>query len=172
MTRAQIISLIGAVGVLMLAPMPARSQTACDTVGTDVASIREISTAIDRAFAAGDATALAGLVTEDAIWMPPEEPTITGRAAVEKRYANLFSELRKRFTDVAHSLEVVEVRVCGDWAMSRGRYRLELTLPTVPRPIVITGKNMHTYRRQSDGGWLITSDIWNSDAPARRGPEQ
>jgi ketosteroid isomerase-like protein len=104
--------------------------------------------------------------------MPPDEPTITGRVAVESRYSSLFSELRSRFTDVAHSLEVVEVRVCGDWAMSRGRYRLALTLPTVPQPIVITGKNVHTYRRQSDGSWLIASDIWNSDAPARRGPGQ
>jgi ketosteroid isomerase-like protein len=104
--------------------------------------------------------------------MPPEEPTITGRAAIEKRYTNMFDELHNRFKDISHSLEVDEVRVCGDWAISRGRYRLEMTLLTVPRTIVITGKNMHTYRRQSGGSWLIASDIWNSDAPARRGPEQ
>jgi uncharacterized protein (TIGR02246 family) len=167
--RAQLITVLGIVLLILVAPTRATGQTACDTVGADVVAIKEVSEAIDRAFATGDATALSGLVTGDAIWMPPDEPTITGRAAV---YANLFSGLRSRFTDVAHSLEVVEVRVCGDWAMSRGRYRLELTLRTLPQPIVITGKNVHTYRRQSDGSWLIASDIWNSDAPARRGPGQ
>jgi uncharacterized protein (TIGR02246 family) len=152
--------------------MPATAQITCDTVGADVAAIKEVSAAIDRAFAAGDAAALAALVTEDAIWMPPEEPAISGRAAVETRYNSLFAELRDQFTDVAHSLEVVEVRVCGNWAMARGRYRLELTLPTVPQPIVITGKNVHTYLRQPNGSWLIASDIWNSDAPVRRRPGQ
>ena len=68
--------------------------------------------------------------------------------------------------------EVVAVRVCGNWAMSRGRYRLDLILPTVPQPIAITGKNVHTYLRQPDGSWLIASDIWNTDAPVRRGPPQ
>jgi uncharacterized protein (TIGR02246 family) len=172
MERVTLMTALGAIPVLALAPMPAIAQTACDTAGADVAAIKEVSAAIDHAFAAGDAAALAALVTDDAVWMPPEEPTVSGRAAVEARYADLFSGLRNRFTDVAHSLEVVEVRVCGNWAMSRGRYRLALTLPTVPQPIAITGKNVHTYLRQPDGSWLIASDIWNSDAPARRRPDQ
>ncbi len=166
------LSAIIAAVLLAFAPMPATAQTACDTVGADVAAIKEVSVAIDRAFTAGDAAALAALVTEDAIWMPPEEPAISGRAGVEARYNDLFAELHGQFTSVAHSLEVIEVRVCGDWAMARGRYRLELRLPTVPRPIVITGKNVHTYLRQPNGSWLIASDIWNSDAPVRRGPGQ
>jgi ketosteroid isomerase-like protein len=127
---------------------------------------------IDRAFATADPALLAGLVTEDAVWMAPEEPLIRGRAAVEERYRGLFGELHDRFSEVTHSMEVAEVCVCGEWAISRGSYRLTLTLPNVPQPIVITGKNVHTYRKQHDGSWLIASDIWNTDAAVRRGPPQ
>jgi uncharacterized protein (TIGR02246 family) len=162
----------GVIVALLAAPMDARAQTPCTTVGADVAAIRKVSEAIDHAFASADAGAIAAVVAEDAIWMPPEEPTIIGRAAIETRYTNLFRELDAQFTDVAHSLEVVEVRVCGDWAMSRGHYRLKLVLARVPQPIEVTGKNVHTYVRQPDGSWLIASDIWNGDAPPRRGPGQ
>jgi uncharacterized protein (TIGR02246 family) len=162
----------GVTGALLAAPMLALAQTPCTTARTDVAAIEKVSEAIDHAFASGDASALAALVAEDAIWMPPEEPTIVGRTAIQTRYTNLFRELHDQFTEIAHSLEVVEVRVCGDWAMSRGHYRLKLVLPRVPQPIEVTGKNVHTYVRQPDGSWLIASDIWNGDAPTRRGPGQ
>jgi uncharacterized protein (TIGR02246 family) len=162
---------LGFAAGLLLDPSPAAAQDRCDTIGGETAAVREVSAAIDRAFVAGDAAALAALVAEDAVWMPPDEPTLVGRAAVRTRYEELFRELHGRFRDVSHTLEVDEVRVCGDWAMSRGRYRLELSLPSVPRPIVITGKNVHSYRRAPRGTWLVSSDIWNADAPARRGLE-
>lgn len=172
MKRVTLMTALGTISVLALAPVPAIAQTACDTAGADVAAIKEVSAAIDRAFAAGDAAALAALVTEDAVWMPPDEPMIRGRTAVETRYSHLFQELHSRFEEVTHAMDVAEVWVCGDWATSRGTYRLVLTLEAVPRPIEITGKNVHTYRRQPNGDWLVASDIWNTDAPVRRGPPQ
>ncbi|NIM57311.1 MAG: SgcJ/EcaC family oxidoreductase [Pseudomonas stutzeri] len=162
----------GVSAVLLAGPIHVLAQSPCTTGGADVTAVKKISEVVDHAFASGDAAALAAVVAEDAVWMPPEEPTIIGRAAIETRYANLFRELHAEFTGVTHSLEVVEVRVCGNWAMSRGHIRLALVLPTVPQPIEITGKNVHTYVRQPDGGWLIASDIWNFDAPRRRGPGQ
>jgi len=172
MTRSRIISVSFIVAATVMACPPLLAVAHSDSASADVESIRQISVAIDSAYAAGDAAAMAALVTEDVIWMPPEEPTITGRPAVEKRYTEMFGELRSRFKNIAHSLEVQEVRVCGDWAMSRGHYRLEMTLLAVPRTIVVTGKNTHIYQRQPDGHWLIARNIWNFDAPLRRGAEQ
>jgi uncharacterized protein (TIGR02246 family) len=172
MVRRQTTNVPVVVAAVVLASAILGAQANGDSASTDVENIRQVSAAIDSAFVTGDAAAMAALVTEDAVWMPPEESTITGRAAIQKRYTKLFSELRSRFENVSHSLEVDEVRVCGDWAISRGRYRLELTLVNVPRTVVITGKNVHTYQRLSDGSWLITSDIWNTDAPVHRSPEQ
>lgn len=172
MSRRQTIGFAVVVAALVLASAILGAQANGDSASTDVEKIHQISVAIDGAFVAGDAAAMAALVTEDAVWMPPEEPAITGRAAIHKRYANIFSELRSRFENISHLLEVDDVRVCGDWAISRGHYRLEMTLRAVPRTVVVTGKNVHTYRRQADGRWLIASDIWNTDAPLRRGPDQ
>lgn len=171
MMRTLIIGMLVIVATIVLTAPEARVEASGNLESADVESIRQISVAIDSAYAAGDADAMAALVTDDVIWMPPEEPTIIGRSAVEERYTKMFGELRSRFKDISHSLEVEEVRVCGDWAISRGRWRLEMTLLAVPRTIVVTGKNTHTYRRQPNGRWLIERNIWNSDAPVRRGPE-
>ena len=172
MTRSQTIGITFIVAYLVLASTISEAQVNGASATTDVEKIRQISVAIDTAFAAGDAAAMAALVTADAVWMPPEEPAITGRATIQNRYTNMFSELRNRFENISHSLEVDDVQVCGDWAISRGRYRLEMTLRAVPHTVVVTGKNAHTYSRQADGRWLIASDIWNSDAPVRREPHQ
>jgi uncharacterized protein (TIGR02246 family) len=172
MTPIRIICISFIVTVIALTSPSLRAEAGSDSASTDVENIRQISVRIDSAYATGNGAAMAALVTDDVIWMPPEEPTITGRSAVEERYTKMFGELRNRFKDITHSLEVEEVRVCGDWAMSRGRWRLEMTLMAVPRTIVVTGKNTHIYRRQPDGHWLIARNIWNSDAPVRRGPEQ
>lgn len=158
--------------ILVMCVTASHAQEPCDTAGPTVAAIRQVAAEIDTAFATADAALLGGLVTEDAVWMAPDEPLIRGRAAVEERYRAVFGELHDRFSEVAHSMEIVEVCVCDEWAVSRGSYRLTLTLPNVAQPIVITGKNMHTYRRQHDGSWLIASDIWNADAPVRRGPPE
>jgi len=172
MKRVLITSIQIIVAVLLLCPIPLQSQTGGDTVNADIEIIRQISVAIDSAFSACDGTAMAALVTEDAIWMPPEEPSIKGRAAIEKRYTDMFGEFISQFKDITHSLVVEEVQVCGDWAISRGHYQLKMTLLSVSQTIVITGKNVHTYKRQEDGRWLIASDIWNYDAPIRRGQKQ
>ena len=115
MTRSRIIVVLLVAAVIMLVSTPMRAETTGDSTSAEVESIRQISVAIDSAYAATDAIAMAALVTDDVIWMPPEEPTITGRPAVEERYTKMFDELRSRFKDITHSLEVEEVRVCGDW---------------------------------------------------------
>jgi uncharacterized protein (TIGR02246 family) len=160
----------GTIAALFAVVGPAHAQEPCDTAGPTFSAINLILAEIDRAFATGDPAVLAELVTEDVVWMPPEEPILHGRQAVEERYRDLFAEMHGRFTEITHSMKAEEVCVFGGWAMSRGTYQLSFILPTVPEPIKVTGKNVHTYRQQSDGSWLISSDIWNTDAPVRRGP--
>ena len=149
---------------------PVHAQEPCDTAGPTFSSISHALAEIDRAFATGDPAIVAEIVTEDVVWMPPEKAMLHGRQAVEEYYRELFDELHGRFTEITHSMEAEEVCVCSGWAMARGTYQLTLVLPTVPEPIKVTGKNVHAYRQQPDGSWLISSDIWNTDAPVRRGP--
>jgi len=171
MKRTRMISIPFVIIATFVACTTPQEESERNSASEDIERIHQISVAIDSAYATGDGTAMAALVTEDVIWMPPEEPTIIGRAEVEKRYTNMFGELQSRFKDINHTLELDEVLVFGDWAISRGRWRLEMTLLAVSRSVVSTGKNTHMYRRQPDGRWLIARNIWNSDAPVLRGPE-
>jgi ketosteroid isomerase-like protein len=158
------------VAALLLFVGPVQAQEPCDTAGPAFSAISHILAEIDRAFGTGDPTIVAEVVTEDVVWMPPEKPALHGRPAVEEYYRDLFAELHGRFTEITHSMAAREVCVCGGWAMARGTFELTLILPAVPEPIKVTGKNVHAYRQQPDGSWLISSDIWNTDAPVRRGP--
>ena len=155
---------------LLLFLGPIQAQEPCDTTGPAMAEINHLLAEIDRAFATGDPTIVAEVVTEDVVWMPPEKQTLHGRPAVEEYYRDLFAELHGRFTEITHSMKAEEVCVCSGWAMARGTYELSFILSTVPEPIKVTGKNVHAYRQQPDGSWLIASDIWNTDAPVRKGP--
>jgi uncharacterized protein (TIGR02246 family) len=158
------------VAALFMVVGPVHSQEPCDTAGPTFSAISRVLAEIDRAFATGDPAVVAELVTEDVVWMPPEKAMLRGRPAVEEYYSELFAELHGQFTEITHSMEAEEVYVCDGWAMARGSYQLTLILPHVPEPIKVTGKNVHTYRQQPDGSWLISSDIWNTDAPLRRAP--
>jgi len=171
MKRTRMISIPFVIIATFVACTTPQEESESNSASEDVERIHQISVAIDSAYATGDGIVMAELVTEDVICMPPEEPTIIGREEVEKRYTNMFGELRSRFKDINHTLELDEVLVFDDWAILRGRWRLEMTLIEVSRSVVITGKNTHTYRRQPDGHWLIARNIWNNDAPVRRGAE-
>ena len=55
------------------------------------AAIKQVADAYVKATLAGDAKAIAALYTEDAVEMPPNLPSVKGRAAIEQYYMKLFS---------------------------------------------------------------------------------
>ena len=111
-------------------------------------------------FRAGDATALARLYTENAVLMPPGEPAVTGRKAIELKLQTTFD----RFTAVLN-VTFDEIEISGDWAFERGSYTLTLTPKVEDEPIREVGKYLLILRRNSDGSWKLARDIWNSDPP-------
>ena len=60
---------------------------------------------------------------------------------------------------------VTDVVGYGDLAYSRGNYSMTLTIPGVPMPIEEQGKFVQIYRKQADGSWKMTREIYNSDLP-------
>jgi uncharacterized protein (TIGR02246 family) len=134
-------------------------------VESDVEAIKMISQELDVAFQAGDVTAFVALITEDAIFMPPNEPTLHGKQAVESRYQAMFQKLFETFRQVEHTLTVEEVKICKGWAFARGSYNLTLVPKTGDWKVQNSGKNIHIYEKQPDGAWRISRDIWNSNNP-------
>lgn len=141
------------------------------TAGTDVAPAcdQEPGTGaeqtVDRvrqdfcaAYNGADAVAIANLVTEDAVWMPPGQPPVAGRQAVKARYAAQFKALAPKF-----ELHPGEIQASRTWAFLRGSYTRTDTPPGGGDPIAYKGKYLMIMRKQPDGGWKIARDIWNSD---------
>jgi uncharacterized protein (TIGR02246 family) len=137
-------------------------RTSTSDSAEDVTAIRTHSEAFDRAISAGDEQSSAALLTDDVIWMVPNQPALRGREAVQNRFHGLFtgSSLELRST-------VDEVRIAGDWGFVRGTYHLLLTPRDGGAPTDETGKLINILGREQNGTWRLARHIWNADHPDR-----
>ena len=124
----------------------------------DATAIRGALEAYFTAANAGDAARWASLYTEDAVIMPPNSPTVEGRAAIESWLAMLPVKIMD-----AEGM-ALEVEGAGDVAYLRGTYSMNLQIPGLPDSIEQRGKLLQIYARQPAGSWLLARDIWNVDA--------
>lgn len=102
--------------------------------------------------------AVAATYTDDALLMPPNEPAVVGRAAIGKWFT-AFPPI------VSMELEEQEIVGCCDVAYVRGTYRFAIAPPGAGT-MHDTGKYMEIHRRQADGTWLKSRDMFSSDQPA------
>ena len=134
------------------------------SASSGAAAIRQVTDAYVKATLAGDAKAIAALYTEDAVEMPPNEPPVKGRAAIEQYYTKSFSGDRKvgQLT-ITH----LESRATGDAGYDVGTYQQSMNPPGQTVATSDTGKYVAILRR-SQGAWKVAYAIYNSDqAPPR-----
>lgn len=125
----------------------------------DVAAIRAMGPALDEAALAGDWSTLGAMFAEDALVMSPNVPMDHGRSALLK-----FIEAAE-LAVTKHIIEFPEVDGCGDVAYARGTYDEIFTKAGTEGQVEDVGKILAILRRQSDGSWLFTRWISNSDLP-------
>ena len=114
------------------------------------------STASDKAM---NAKAIAALYTEDAVEMPPNAPSVKGRAAIQQMYEKNFKEAKTGNFAVTH----VDSRSSGDVGYDVGTYRQTIT-PTGGTEMKDTGKYIVVLKRVG-GSWKVAHAIYNSDLP-------
>jgi len=124
----------------------------------DVAAIKAATEEYIQAWSSADWVTLAALHTEDAIVMPPNESMVQGRDEIQA-----LNEASP--APIEANLTIVEIDGRGDLAYARGTYSVTVQPEGAPEPIQDTGKYLEIRRKQEDGSWLITIDIWNSDLP-------
>ncbi len=98
----------------------------------------------------GDAEALARLYEDDAVLLPPDHQPIEGRAAI--------GEFWRQGTD--EGLEVTTLRLDVEGGI--GYLVAQYTLPETEDEPADSGKTVMCLKRQRDGSWKVTADIWNS----------
>ncbi len=123
-------------------------------------SIVRAADAYQAAVLAGDAAGVAALYREDAVEMPPCEPAVDGRQAIEQHYRDLFKG-SARIT--AFTLVHSESTAAGEVGYDVGTYRQTLWLSS-GASIEETGKFTVIVKR-TDRDWKIAYAIYNSDRP-------
>ena len=143
---------------------------ACQSVGPiseqDVAAIQAVGKALDEAALASDWGALAALLTEDAVFMPPNGPAVEGRAAIREFIESTGLVMTE------HTFEFTHIDGIGDTAHARAKYTEAFTIGGVAPAIEDTGKVLGILRRQPDNSWLIAAWCWNSDLPLPTAPSE
>ncbi len=124
----------------------------------DVAAIKASTEEFIQAVRSGDSAAFAAMYTEDAVFMPPNQPMVQGQAAIQT-WMEEFPAITK------FNLTAVEIDGQGDLAFVRGTYSMTIAPEGAPEPIQDTGKYVEIRRKQPDGSWLMAVDIFNSDLP-------
>lgn len=104
------------------------------------------------AYRRNDAAAIAGLYAGDAVLLPPGHPLVTGRDDIRAYW--------KRGMESGFAMDTVRIEVAPGSGYVVGRYYVP---PDGDDPAE-TGKFVIALRRERDGVWRITADIWNADA--------
>jgi ketosteroid isomerase-like protein len=123
----------------------------------DYTAIRRGSEMYAQFFRAHDWRGLAGMYTDDAIYLPSNEPAIQGRAAI-------LAWMEKWPAYSNYQQKTLEIDGNGDMIYERGVYTVIVTYPGA-EPFEEKGKYVSIWRKQPDGSWKIWRDLENSDLP-------
>jgi uncharacterized protein (TIGR02246 family) len=124
---------------------------------TDPAGRQEVESAIRRYVEAsnrGDVATLASLYAEDAMLLPPDHEPIQGRQAIRAFW--------QQGTDEGLEVTNLAVEVNGNLGYLVGQYHL----PATNEEPADSGKYVMCLKREQDGSWKVTADIWNQSGDA------
>ena len=122
---------------------------------------RQLDIIFEQSVANKDAAALVnGFYAEGAVLMPPNHPAVEGKANIQAFLQGLMDQ-----GATGIKLETIKHDIDGALAYVQGKYTLTMVIPD-GTTVDDIGKYVVTYRQQTDGGWKVVTDIFNSDNPA------
>jgi ketosteroid isomerase-like protein len=123
--------------------------------------IRDLDAQWSKAAGAKDFEKATSYCSDDAVVLPPNAPAVTTKETVR----NLWKELLVGpGVAISWTATTVQVSKSGDMAYTRGTYEFTMNDPT-GKPMNDRGKYVEVWKKQPDGKWKCTVDIWNSDLP-------
>ncbi len=155
--KTTFLAVVGSLALLGAGLAPVSAQTkdpALDKLAADWAA----------AFAKGDAKALAGFYTENAVRISAEGGTAAGRSAIEKEFASNFAGPWKGAKITIH---VGSTQPLGaDVAVNEGSYEVTgIKTPDGKPAPAVTGRYLNTIVKK-DGAWVLASNAAISPQPS------
>jgi uncharacterized protein (TIGR02246 family) len=128
---------------------------------TDVSAVKQSVADFARAANAGDAGAIAALMTDNAVYADLNVPVAVGKEAIQS--------LNQAFYDryqIDINIPVDDVRVSGDLGVARGTWTAQMRPKAQDLASVNdSGSWIGVFARQSDGSWKFDWLVPNSDKP-------
>lgn len=147
---------------LLFAVSSCQQQKASTFSDADRASVRALFDSTVTRVNRKDFAGWANLFTEDAMFMPPNHPAISGRANLKAWADSLPPMSEFTFSDVTAD---------GDGDVAAGTSRVAMTFnPPGGTPVPDKAKQLVAFHRQADGSWLVTAAAFSSDLPVPAAP--
>ncbi|HZI65911.1 MAG TPA: SgcJ/EcaC family oxidoreductase [Thermoanaerobaculia bacterium] len=108
------------------------------------------------AFNRGDIPAVAALYATDAMALPPESETLKGRAAIEAMWKGV-----REMGVQSIEFTVLDVQSSGILMVETGKATMQVAGAGAAQATVSV-KYVVVWKKQKDGTWKISHDIWNS----------
>ena len=105
---------------------------------------------------------LLGVLTEDVVFLAPQEPVMVGKAAVRPWLEGYFKAFKTHWDK-----PVQEFVVNGEWAFERYSYKSTDTPAGGGAVVEDTGWGLVIYHRDTDGKWRVARDAWGTDHPVQ-----
>ena len=129
-------------------------------LAADIEAINRLNDNYVAAVNAGDVDGLMMLYTDDAVLMQPNQPAVTGKAAIRSHFQVFFDMF-----SLEEVLSPEEVVVIGDWAFVRATFTVKVTPRAGGDKTQDHGKGIAIYRKELDGSWKYARLVYNSDIP-------
>jgi uncharacterized protein (TIGR02246 family) len=114
-------------------------------------SVVQVIDAYLDAYRRNDPNAIAGLYSGDAVLLPPGHELVRGRDDIRAYWS--------QGMETGFAMDTLRIEVAGGSGYVVGRYYV----PPDEDDDAETGKFIIAFRREADGVWRITADIWNAD---------
>jgi ketosteroid isomerase-like protein len=124
-------------------------------------AIREVERAGINAANKGDINTWLAAYTANATLMPPAADPVKGRVSMEA-WGKI--EFTKPGFALKYENDQTELSKTADMGYTMGRYELTVN-DDKGNPVVERGKYVRLFRKQTDGAWKCTADMWNAAAP-------
>jgi ketosteroid isomerase-like protein len=96
--------------------------------------------------------------SDDICYYPANQPFFSGKENLRKWFISYFN-----YFSPTESFSFLDFKVYGDFAYVIGKYSLQGKIKQTGEEFKDNGKFTNFFKRQSDGNWICTQSLWNSD---------
>jgi Ketosteroid isomerase homolog len=119
--------------------------------------LRKLDDEWSKAVGAKDVEKTMSYYADDALMMPPNIPTLTGKEAIRTLWKSLLEA-----PGFAGGWKAAKVEVSGNLSYVTGTYEITGTDDS-GKPMTDKGAYLKVWKKQPNGSWKCVADIFNSD---------